>query len=226
MDRLSKIQQYTETLQREVIGEPKWVQERSTFEYTEVTIKVVAILKLIRAVQSLKSIDILCRHGLFIDMGSIYRCLADCIAEIYFLLEKYPEKSNNVSKFIENFSQTSIDQYLCNNTEHVKSKKIHSAMARVLSGSTNDHQTLKTIRQIYETFSGYIHTNYAHIMQIYGGSTDYLSFNLGGVTSERQKLQHYVLYKQTVMAVLHLIAFMANVFDQRDLYSEIRQEIQ
>jgi len=222
MNKLHQIQQWTETLQRKVIGEPRWIEEKKVFEYPKVTVEVVSILKLIRAVQSLRSLDLLCSNGLFIDMGTIYRCVADCISEIYFLLEKYPEKSDLVEKFIANFSQTTIDQNLNSKTEFILSKKIHSATVRILSESKNNHQVQEIIRRIYKAFSGYVHSNYSHIMQIYGGPGENFSFNLGGVPSDNQKLIHFQLFDQTMISVRHVIAFMANIFGQHELYSEIR----
>jgi len=223
MNKLHQIQQWTEELQRKVIGEPQWIEETNVFEYPEVTIEVVSILKLTRAVQGLKSIELLCSNGLFIDMGTICRCFADCISEIYFLLEKYPEKSNLVEKFIANFSQTTIDQHLDQKTEQVLSKKVHSAMARVLSKSGNYYQVGKFIKRIYKTFSGYVHANYSHIMQVYGGSGSKLSFNLDGVPSDGQKMLHFQLVEQAIISVQQVIAFMAGTFGQHELCSEISQ---
>ena len=223
MNKLYQIQRWTEALQRKVIGKPQWIKEKATFEYPEVTVEVVSILKLIRAVQSLKSLELLCSNGLFIDMGSIYRCIEDCINEIYFLLEKYPEKSKHVEKFIANFSQTTIDQDLDQKTKQILSKKIHNARARVYSQSGNCHQAREFIKRIHKTFSGYVHANYSHIMQVYGGSEDNLSFNLGGVPSDRQKKVHFQLVDQTIISVQYVIAFMADTFGQSELCSEINQ---
>lgn len=223
MHKLIYLQKWTESLQKKVIGEPQWIEVNNVFEYPKVTVEVVSILKLIRAVQSLKSLELLCSNGLFIDMGTIYRCVADCISEIYFLLEKYPKKSSLVETFIKNFSQTTIGMHLEPKTEIVLSKKIHNAMARVLSETENNQQVQEIIRRIYKTFSGYVHSNYSHIMQIYGGSGNNLSFNLCGVSADSQKLMHFQLFDEVSISVKHVIAFMANTFRQHDLCSEINQ---
>ncbi|MFQ5965808.1 MAG: hypothetical protein ACE5KZ_16165 [Candidatus Scalinduaceae bacterium] len=223
MNKLPKIQEWTQALQKQVIGEPQWIEEKNVFEYSEVTIEVVSILKLIRATQSLKALDLLCEKGLFIDMGTIYRCVADCISEIYFLLEKYPNKSSHVKKFIVNFSQTTIDQHLDPETESVLSKKVHNAMSRALTNSENNYQIQETIKRIYKTFSGYVHSNYSHIMQIYGGNNNNLSFNLGGVPSDNQKRTHFQLVDQVTISVQHVIEFMAGVFGQHELCSQIKR---
>lgn len=225
MSELNQIQQWTEVLQKNVIGEPQFDEERTVFEYPEVTVEVVSILKLIRAVQSLKSLELLCNKGLFIDMSTIYRCITDCDAEISFLLENYPAKSRHVERFIENFSQTTIDQHFNPTTERVLTKKIHSAKARVLSQSGNYHQAGMIIKGIHKTFSGYVHANYSHIMEVYGGSRGDLSFNLGGVPSSKQKMYKFQLVDQAMISIQMLIAFMAKTFEQNELCSEIIKEI-
>lgn len=223
MSKLLQIQRWTENLQRNVIGEPAWIEQKSVFEYPEVTIEVVSILKLIRAVQSLKSLELLCQNGLFIDMGTIYRCVADCVSEIYFLLENYPNQSDKVKKFINNFSGTTIDNYLNPATDSVLANKIHNAMARSLTKSENDHKIQETIKRIYKTFSGYVHTNYSHVMEVYGGKKENPSFNLGGVPSDAQKHSHYQLVEQVEISVQHVVAYMASVFKQAELCAEINR---
>ena len=223
MNRLPKIQEWTKILQRQVIGEPQWIDEKNVFEYSEVTVEVISILKLIRAVQSLKTLELLCENGLFIDMGTIFRCVSDCVSEIYYLLEKYPNKSSNVDKFIEHFSQTTIDKHLDPKTESVLANKVHNAMARTLTESESNHQIQEAIKHMYKTFSGYVHSNYSHIMQIYGGSRNNLSFNLSGVLSDSQKLAQFQLVDQIEVSVQDVMAFMAGVFGQHGLCTQINE---
>jgi hypothetical protein len=49
------------------------------------------------------ALNLLCRVGFFIDFGAIVRCVGDCVDEVYFLMEEYPEASGNVQKFVRNF---------------------------------------------------------------------------------------------------------------------------
>jgi hypothetical protein len=41
-------------------------------------------------------------------------------------------------------------------------------MVRVLTGGAD---TRKRLENIYKTFCGYVHANYAHIMEVYNGTT-------------------------------------------------------
>jgi hypothetical protein len=130
----------------------------------------VAVLKVARAAQGVKTLDLLCRSGLFIDLGVVIRCVYDCEAEVYFLLETFPNTSSKVDKFVTSFFESTIDGYLSNETSPVPTKKIRSAMVRVLKGS-HDDATLKMAQRMHKTFCGYVHANYAHIMEIYNGHT-------------------------------------------------------
>jgi hypothetical protein len=220
---LDKLFLIMERLRIQAIGEPVWIPEKEVFEYTNQSIEVVAVLKAIRAAQGVKSMYLLCENGLFIDMGAIYRCVSDCSAEIYFLLEQYPKISGNVDKFVKAFFETTIDGYLIAETEHVLSKKIHSAMARTLTGLKQDEKTRTIISNIYKTFSGYTHANYSVIMQTYGGVPPYLRFNLQGVPSVRQREMHMQIVEQAYFSVLYSIGFVAQKFCLTEIIGEVFQ---
>ena len=59
-----------ERLRKEAIGEPTWIPEKQVYEYQDHSAKVVAVLKLIRAVHGINAINLLCRAGLFIDFNT------------------------------------------------------------------------------------------------------------------------------------------------------------
>lgn len=220
---LDKLFLITEKLRIQAIGEPVWIPEKGVFEYTNQSIEVVAVLKAIRAAQGIKSLYLLCQNGLFIDMGAIYRCVSDCSAEIYFLLEQYPKKSGNVEKFVNAFFETTIDGYLNVETEHVLTKKIHSAMVRTLTDLKQDEEIRTRILNIYKTFSGYTHANYSVIMQSYGGVLPNLSFNLPGVPSVPQREMHMQLVEQAYFSVLYSIGFAAQKFGLTEIIREVVQ---
>lgn len=218
---LDKLFSITEKLRIQAIGEPVWIPEKGVFEYTNQCVAVVAVLKSIRAAQGIKSLYLLCENGLFIDMGAIYRCVSDCSAEIYFLLEQYPKSTHTVEKFVKAFFETTIDGYLNVETEHISTKKIHSAMVRTLTRINQDEETRTRVLNVYKAFCGYIHANYSHIMEIYGGVPPDLSFNLPGVPSARQREMHMQLVEQAYLSVLYSIGFAAYKFGLTELYREV-----
>ena len=149
----------------------------------------MAYLKVVRAVQSLQSIRLLQQNGLIIDFYSIGRCIFDCVNEVDFLLEKYPEVSTTAEKFLQNFRESTIDDLLEDGTEAVLSKKIRNAGARV--GASENHITFEqakaSLDKTFKIFSSYVHGQYSHIMEIYGGPPTQLKFQAGGIPEKGSK---------------------------------------
>src|SRR5665213_925631 len=220
---LDKIFTFVERLRKEAIGEPKWVKEKRVYEYSDHSPKVVAILKLVRAAQGVSALNLLCQNGLFIDLGVDLRCVNDCRSEIYFLLEQFPKSSGNVDQFVKAFFETTIDGYLSAEAHGVQSKKIRSAMVRVLQ-SESDEKTRAAIDRAYKTVSGYVHANYSHIMEIYNGLTH--DFNLAGVPDIQPRQIRMEHVELAANSVLHMAAYIAGTLKMDDLCREIVQSWQ
>ncbi len=61
-----------ERLRAQSIGDPEWVGSKRVFEYSVQSVEVVVVLKLVRAGQGIHALELLCRSGLFVDMGAIW----------------------------------------------------------------------------------------------------------------------------------------------------------
>jgi hypothetical protein len=219
---LDDLFQLVETLRREAIGDPTWLPSKRVYEYRERSAKVVAILKLIRAAQGIKALDVLRRSGLFIDFGATLRCVNDAVSEVYFLLETFPSSSKNVDQFVKAFFESNIDDYLRSETPPVPTKKIRSAGVRYLRGQ-HDQELSDRLERLFKTFSGYVHANYAHIMEIFGGHGP--SFNLHGVSSPEQQAMRAEHVKLAANSVLYAAAFIAERLDLSDLHSRIVRDV-
>jgi len=217
---IETLDEIIEKLQNNAVGKPVWIKEKNVYEYSDKSIEIVAILKLVRATHGVHSMKLLCQNGLFVDMCAIWRCVNDCTTEVYFLLEKYPQQSSNVEKFINEFFSKTIDNFLLADEEPVQNKKILSAYARVLSGKELDEVVKQTISGIHRTNSGYIHASYSHIMEMYGGSN--ASFNLSGIPSQEQKQMRMEIVEAAKISVVQAIAFTAQKLGMHDLYEEIK----
>jgi hypothetical protein len=217
LDRLTAL---IEQLRREAIGEPAWIPEKEVFEYQEHSARVVAVLKLVRAMHGVSALELLCANGLFIDAGAIMRCINDCVSEVYFLLEEFPNTSDKVHQFIAAFFASTIDGYLSDDTPPIPTKKARSAVVRVLKGG-HDDATRKLLERIFVTFSGYVHASYAHIMEVYNGATS--DFNLRGVPSEAQRRMKMQYIGVSAISVLHASAFVAKTLSLTALERELMQ---
>lgn len=212
---------FIEKLRAETIGDPDWIDSKHVFEYPNQSIEVATVLKMVRAAQGVYALKILCSRGLFVDMGAICRCIGDSIAEVYFLLEEYPEQSSHVKQFLKEFYSKTIDGHLLSQEHPVLSRKIHNAMVRSLTGGIQNEEVKKILTNIYRTFSGYIHAGYAHIMQMYGGSYTNLSFNISGVSSQSQIDTHMQIVAEAYKSVLYVLAHVTQKFGLTKLYNEV-----
>ena len=217
---LAPLFEFVERLRKEAIGDPIWIAEKEVFEYQEHSAKVVAVLKLVRAAQGVATLDVLCQHGLFIDLGVTIRCVDDCAAEVGFLLENFPKTFSTVDQFVRSFFKSTIDGYLSDDTPAVPSKKIRSAMVRILKGGP-DHGIHELMSRIYRTFSGYVHANYAHIMEIYNGGIH--EFMLTGVPSIGERHKRMAHVELAAQSVLFAAEFAAHKFGLNALYLDIAE---
>ena len=206
-------------LRKQAIGEPAWIASKLVYEYSEQSPKVVAVLKLMRMAEGVVAFNLLRANGLFVDMGAIVRCVHDCEAEIYFLLEEYPAASPNVAKFTNAFFKHTIDSYLDVAPTPVLAKKIRAAMVRVLRGQ-HDHGTAETLQRVHKTFCGYVHAGYAHIMETYGGGPR-PSFNLTGVPSLVERQKRLEVVELAARSVMYCAAFIAHSLGLEELRREI-----
>jgi hypothetical protein len=200
----------------DTLDRPAW--DGQAFVYKEVTAKHVAYLKAVRAVSSLHALPVLYERGLLIDGGTIVRCINEALSEIFFVLENYPTISSKVERFIDHFSSTqaSTDE---KEAYPVPSRKIHSAEARLFEKQLNPSDTNRRIRNVYEIFSGYVHGQYPHIMEVYGGRP--LKFNTSGVLSTEKRRFYAKLIDANIDSTEIAIAFIAFKLDMNNLFREI-----
>ncbi len=223
MVKLEDLEKVIESLRKEAIGEPAWIFSKQVFEYGEHSPRVVAVLKLVRAAHGISALSTLCQHGLFIDFGAIMRGVRESLTEIYFLLEEFPKSSGNVDQFVKAFFENHIEGYLQTETPPVPAKKIRSAMTRVLKagGGGAEDQMRTALQDVYQAFSGYVHANYAHVMEVYGGGIR--SFNVRGVPSREEIRKRWDHVELAFVDVLHAAAFIALRLGLADQFREIRK---
>ena len=206
----------------DTLDQPIW--NGQDFVYSQVTPKHVVYLKAVRAVSSLHALPLLYGHGLLIDGGAIVRCINEALSEIYFVLEEYPTITSKVEKFIAHFVAAPASSHE-KEALPVPSRKIHSAEARFFEPYLNPSDAIKKIRNVYETFSGYVHSQFPHIMEIYGGPSGHWKFNTSGVLSSDKGRVYLELMTVTITSTEYAMAFMALKLGMEDLFLKILQEL-
>jgi hypothetical protein len=78
----------------------------------------------------------------------------EALAEIFFVLESYPATTSKVKNslriFLSGLPTTDVKE------AQPSHRKIHSAEASFLEHRLNFNDTMNRIRNVYETFSGYV----------------------------------------------------------------------
>ena len=123
-----------------------------------------------------------------------------------------------VDQFVDLFFQTTIDGYT-KKTRAIPAREIKEAAIRVLRDGSVDADAYKMIDNVHHTFSGYVHANYAQIMEVYNGVTE--SFNLGGVPDLREYFKRAEHLDIAQNSVLHAAAFVACRLGMSDLMTEL-----
>ncbi|MBA3966785.1 MAG: hypothetical protein H0X47_13650 [Nitrospirales bacterium] len=82
-------------------------------------------------------------------------------------------------------------------------------------------QAKTSLERPYEIFSGYVHGQYSHIMEIYGGPPNESSFKIEGITSERRRADYLIWIGELDEMVIHSLAYMAKQFNCDQVLREI-----
>lgn len=218
---ISLLQSFVSVLQERVIGPPEWDKDKQVFVYENQTLEVVVVLKLVRVVQGINASKILCEHGLFIDFGATQRNIYEAIYETYFLLDGIKNPSTNVDKFIREFFSRTIDEHLTSEHHTVASKKILSGASRYMVDKEQQPHVRQFNLNIYKTFSGYIHSSYAHIMEMFGPVGKEGTFNLSGIKHGKSIADRLQLIDASINACLYVTAYSALEFGEEALFLDI-----
>jgi hypothetical protein len=218
---ISLLQSFVSVLQERVIGSPKWNKKKQAFIYEDQSLEVVVVLKLVRAVQGISASKILCEHGLFIDFGATQRNIYEAIYEAYFLLDGIDNPSSNVDKFIREFFSRTIDEHLTSEYHTVASKKILSGASRYMVDKEQQPHVRQLNLDIYKTFSGYIHSSYAHIMEMFGPLGKEGTFNLSGIKHGKSIADRLQFIDASINACLYVTAYSALEFGEDGLFLDI-----
>lgn len=217
---LEKLNLLIEELRSCTVGDPVLQDHNGGFEYEQETLELAVILKLVRAAQALNSVHLLCRHGLFVDMGALYRCGLDANREVLFMLENYPKTSKHVDQFLKEFFSRKLDTHLESEEPTVETKKIHNAVVRFITGREQDEHYRQMVVNSHKTFCGYVHASYCHILQMFGGPHGQHSFNISGIRSDEQYRLNHELVQTFFDTTVHTAAITSRHFGRPDIGEE------
>jgi len=197
------------------------------YVYEEPTVKHVCLLKAVRIVSGANALLVLLEAGYVTEMGVLIRTVGDCVNDIYFLLEKFPEIPVDVEKYIANFFSESIEdvEILEDNRKvhRTKVRKIHASRARLLSEHTNLYIDRDMVYRIYSAYSGYVHAGFQSIMELYGGLPP--KFHLDGIKGTPRVLHWEQRFISLLRRATLVFGYMAEKYNKPDLVRQVRNLI-
>lgn len=145
--------------------------------YRTPTIQAAIIQKLARIISGLHASSILLSHGIFQELGALFRTLDEFREDALFLGqaaisgETTPSHEEYLSAFYQeefaNPDDPSGSPQKCN---QVSRKRIHAAIGQISENPVNPSDSQSLNRTLHQAISGYVHGASHHIMETYTGN--------------------------------------------------------
>lgn len=138
---------------------------------------LLSYLKCVRAVSSLNACLVLLESGYVFEVHALCRSIDECSEDVFFFAKPDGENgaaSANQERALNEFYQeewTDLDNLLGSQQprDRVPRQKVHARMARLEGPGMNPSDLQALQGAIHQTFSGFIHSAYVHIMELFGG---------------------------------------------------------
>jgi hypothetical protein len=230
-EKIEYLREYITLLDRvvcafnEKIHQP--IFEGETFLYKEPNPVTFLVLKMARMVTALYAALTLAKEGLFEDAGAICCIIIECRHDIDFVMEglikdPFPaDKQEVVDNFFDEKIQTPEEMLgTMKKPPTTPRKKIYPAIGCLLSPGNPDRPQ-RIAKVLEETFSGYVHASYPHIMEMYEGTRK--EFRMSGI-----QMRIPIFIKQVALNVhasLNQFAILAKALDLTDLRLQLLASI-
>jgi len=196
------------------------------FVYLSPTVKDVCLLKAVRVISGLNALLVLLQAGYVTEMGVLIRTIGDCMNDIYFLLEHYPDTTAAVEKHIANFFDEIMDEPEIVEDEkkkmyRTKARKIHASRARLLSEHMNFPVSRDMVYEIYSAYSGYVHSGYQNIIELCGDRPPY-KFHLRGMKGTSRIRDWEKILAALIRSAILVFGYMAEKYEKSELIQQIR----
>lgn len=137
---------------------------------------LASFLKTVRIVSLLNASLCLLEKGHPQESYILCRAIDEAVEDAIFLALPIGDTgtSDNQQKMLKEFYQEEFDHpsdpLSSTSRDRVGRKKIRAAMSSIPINAGDPHTTRTVLKSIDQTFSGFVHGAYVHIMEIYGGS--------------------------------------------------------
>lgn len=195
------------------------------FRYKEQTIQQAMLQKLARVISGLRSAALLLENGFLQDQSAIHRILDEFHEDILFLA--YAVINNDQiethQKYLDVFYKEQFDHQTGEwlpNVKPVSRREIRNYLAKATHAGMDSGDGSSQSKQIYSLYSGFVHGNSPHIMDMVQGNPP--KFRLHGMTgTQLHKLHQDDLYNPFFRAIISF-AFVAKAFGNEELFQSLR----
>ena len=137
----------------------------------------LVFLKGVRYVSMLNAYLVLFAHGFMQEMGVLSRCMDETLQDAMFFVLRTGEDGQLSDRqamamhefYQEEFEDLSVGMLRNNERKRVPRRSIRAAIAAMPENEVNRHDAAHIFGAISDTYSGYVHGAYPHIMELYGG---------------------------------------------------------
>ncbi len=199
-----------------------------TLRYVEQTIHQAILLKLARQISGLNACDLLLTHGYVQEQGVIQRTLDELDEDILFLCFGAQDGTVKLHrKYLKSFWQEEFEEGVApiDNTRaryHIARGEIRDWLGRRL-GAPQDDPSMKALRVVQQTYSGYVHAASPHIMDMCGGSQ--MRFHLRGMIGTPRIPEHAYDLWNYVYRGLMSVNTVALIFGDAETATALRAEL-
>jgi hypothetical protein len=197
--------------------------------------KQFVFLKGVRYMSLLNASLTLFMSSFFHEMGILARCMDEALEDVMFFLRRTGE-NGELSKrqtealaefYQEEFENISVGMLRNNERRRVPRKSVRAAIAALPENEVNPHDMAQIHGTIYDTFSGYVHGAYPHIMELYGGwPPRYHTQGMRGSPRQVEGARQLVLYVHRGIMIGHCVAMKLERWDIADQILTLRSALE
>jgi len=210
----------------EMVPPPQKVPHGNTyvFRYKEQTIQQAMLQKLARVISGLRSASLLLENGFLQDQSALHRILDEFHEDILFLA--YAVINDDQTETHQKYLYAFYKEEFCHDTgkwlpgrKWVSRRDIRAYLATFRHPSMDSSDGGSLSQQIQNAYSGFIHGNSAHIMDMVQGNPP--KFRLQGMRgTQLHELHQDDLYNAFFHAIISF-AFVAEAFGNEELLQSL-----
>ena len=160
-------------------GRPEFVKEPGLerFRFRQPSPRLFQVLKCVRVVSGFRACQCLLEKGYVQEIGVLLRTILEFLNDIDFIEEGIRQgqltstQQEMLDLFFEHDLQNS-DELMKDHSKRptIARKKVYPAIAKSLNPGNPDRMQ-RILKTLEDSYSGYVHGSYPHIMELYEGGT-------------------------------------------------------